>query len=41
MSFLVIIDIIFITSTLVFDVSPALYEKILFFDEPVHEGELA
>ena len=35
MSFLVIIDIIFITSTLVFDVSPALYEKILFFDVTV------
>ncbi len=32
LSFLVIVDIILITFTLVFDVSAALYEKILFFD---------
>ena len=32
LSFLVILDIIFITSTIAFDISPELYEKILLFD---------
>lgn len=32
LSFLVIIDVLLITSTIVFDVSPALYQKIVLFD---------